>query len=195
MKTIEETFAEQLKEFKADILKAVKARFADDKGLDPVVFGLMLHEGKPALGILEGLAEFFTSDENKELAAQIIKESTHKIKPLALCFVSEGWAAEKPSSEYDAIIDKDGNYREGVVRPVDDPNRKEIVLLMFETHDKEAFVQLNIIRNGDDVTLDEVTNTDWEPKKHRQGRFANLLQDNYAELAQTIKTNLANSQN
>lgn len=195
MKTIEETFAEQLKEFKADILKAVKARFADDKGLDPVVFGLMLHEGKPVLGIIEGLAEFFTSDENKELAAQVIKDTALKIKPLALCFVSEGWASEKPMTEYDAVVDKDGNYREGVVRPIDDPNRKEIILLLFETHDKEAFVQLDIIRNGEEVSLNEVTNTDWEPKKHRAGRFANLLQENYEELAQTIKTNLSNSQN
>lgn len=196
MKTIEETFEEHLKDFKKNITKGVIDRFNDEGGLNPVVFALILHEGKPALAILEGLAELFISDEGKEQAAQIIKETATTIKPLAVCFVSEGWAAEKPLSEYDSVIDKDGNYREGVVRPIDDPNRKEVLLLMFETHNKESFVQLNIIRDGENVSLQEDTDVDWVLKKEkRKGRFANLLDENYAELVQKIKTNLSNSQN
>lgn len=195
MKTIEEIFMDHVQDFKKNIVHAATERFKDEKGLEPVVFALVMHEGKPALAILEGLAQFFTSDENKELAAEVIKEHTSKIKPLALCFLSEGWVSEKPLTEYDSVIDKDGNYREGVIRPIDDPNRKEVLLLMFETHDKEAFVQFDMIRNDDDVILKETTNTDWELKKHKKGRFANLLQENYEELAQTIKTNLANSKN
>lgn len=196
MKTIEETFAEYLKEFKTNIVKAVLGMFEQDKGVQPVVFGLVIHENKPALAVLQGLAELFDSDEGKEQAARIIREASTTIKPLALCFVSEGWISEKAFSDYESVVDKDGNYREGVVRPADDPNRKEIIMMLFETHDKEAFVHFEMIRDGEEVTLQERLNVDWEPKKGNvKGRFMNLLGENYAELAQSIKTNLANSQN
>lgn len=196
MKTIEEIFMEHIQQFKRNIIHAATERFKDEKGLEPVVFALVMHEGKPALAILEGLAAFFTSDENKELAAKVIKESTSKIKPLALCFVSEGWASTKSFDQYESVVDSEGNYREGVIRPKDDPDRKEILMLIFETHNKESFVNFEILREGEEVTLKELSNPNWQAKKGDfKGRFANLLEDNYSELAQTIKDNLSKSQN
>lgn len=75
----------------------------------------------------------------------------------------------------------------GVNRAIDFSLKKEdLMLLILEGRKENMEEQIAQIQG---------VSTQLYKDLEEAGRFANLLQDNYAELAQTIKTNLANSQN
>jgi hypothetical protein len=197
MKTIQEQYQEHLVSFRAIIKDMVKDMVKEHGGVDPVVFALILKDNKVAIGVLAGLGELFTSDQGKDLAAEAMKKLNEEIKPIAIAFVSEAWASIKAEGEYDSVIDPSGNYREGVVRPADDPNRKEMIFINWETFDQQAMDTWEMVRNGDDLQLKKAHTDDWKPKdpKTKSGRFTNILTDNYSELAKILGEQLKNSQN
>lgn len=197
MKTIKELYQEHLAKFKTDIKEMVKDAVEKDGGLDPVVFALVLSGDKIGIAVLTGLGELFTSDEGKDVAAMAMKELSNQIKPVAIAFASEAWASAKSFDDYTSVIDEDGNYREGVIRPVDDPNRKEILFINWETFDQEASDTWDMIRNNGKLELKESITTDWVPKGelNKEGRFANILTDNYSEMAMILQEQLKNSKN
>lgn len=197
MKTIQEEYQAKLNDFKEMIIDSTQEMFKEHGGIDPTVFGLVIKDGTLHIGILGGLGEMFVSDEGKDVAAQIIKKMSKELKPIALAFISEAWASENPGTNYDAVVDKDGNYREGVVRPIDDPNRKEILFINFETHDKEAFIQWDMVPKGEEKVLELKISSDWDKKRevHLRGRFSGLLEENYSELAKMLGDKLKDSKN
>lgn len=194
VKTEKEMLAEHLNNFSDDVTQIITESFKKDKGVNPTVFALMLKNNTLGIGILAGLGQFFTSDQGKEMAARIIKEASKELKPVALAFASEAWISEKAFSDYQSVVDEDGNYREGIIRPSEDPNRKEILMLNFETFDQECFHYFDIIRDGENVSLKKsICSEGWKPKKSEvKGRFMNLLEENYSELAQFVKEQLKN---
>lgn len=198
MKTVQETFNELLTHFANDTVQLVTNIFKDEKRLDPVVIGMVIKDGKPGIAILEGLAPFFRNDQSKELAARIIKEAAKEIKPVAIMFATEAWLSVKKIKDLDNIVDKDGNYKEGVTRPADDPDRKEVIMIYMETFDKEGFYYFDIIRNGEEVSLKKRDCSEgWVPKGTHilKSRFGDLLKDNYNEMAESIRKDLEKSVN
>lgn len=198
MKTVQETFNELLTRFADDTIQLVTNIFKQDKRLDPVVIGMVIKDGKPGIAILEGLAPFFRNDQDKELAARIIKEAAKEIKPVALMFATEAWLSERKREDLDKIVDEDGNYKKGVTRPSEDPNRKEVLMIHLETFDKEGFHYFDIIRDGEKVSLTKREGSEgWAPKGTHmlKSRFGDLLKDNYSEMAESIRKDLEKSTN
>ena len=198
MKTIQEEIQEHVVEFKNEITRVVIKRFNEDKEITPIVFALILEDKKPKIGILAGLERFFSDPDSKNIAAQLIKESSNVIKPIAIAFICEGWGASYHKDEdISKIIDQNGNYIDESVTPKNNPNRKEILFMSFETYDQKAAVMMEIVRDGEEVSLKEMSNNDWEPKKEEKykGKFADLLKENYSAMAEELKESLSKSQN
>lgn len=197
MKTIQEEYQQHLVKFKDQIKDMVKTAIKEDGGLDPVVFALVLSGDKIGIAVLAGLGDLFVSDQGKELAVKVMKELSKEVKPVAIAFASEAWASIAPADGYDSVIDPNGNYREGVVRPADDPNRKETLFINWETFDQESSDVWEMIHNGDIIELKESTSTDWVPKGklNKGGRFTNILTDNYSELAMMLGDKLKDNKN
>ena len=131
-KTIQEIFNNHLNDFAIDIVRFTTGMFETDKRLDPIVMALTIKEGKLSIAVLAGLGQFFTNDHGKEVAARIIKEAAKEIKPVAIAFATEAWISEKSVEEIDKILDKDGSYKEGIVRPSEDPKRREVLMIHLE---------------------------------------------------------------
>lgn len=187
MRTLKEEYKKKINEFRDDVAEMVKYKFMEDKEIHPVVFGLIIKGDNLVMTVLAGLAELFSSDEGKEKAAQIIRSMNKEIKPVALVFVSEGWMTTHETSE--EILDENGKYISEGVRPSNNPDRKEVLMLMFETFDEESHIFFEIKRIGELVELEDYKKGDWVPKSQTKpaGRFGNLLEDNYNELNQILE--------
>jgi hypothetical protein len=196
IKTEQEMFSEHLSTFSKDVVSMVQREFNDKKGIDPVVFALNIKNNKLIIGLLHGLGKLFTSDSGKDTAAQLIKEISKQMKPLAIAFAYEGWSSSVPITEYNTVIDENGNLREGVLRPKDDIESKEVLVIHMETFNKDCCYIFEISRQDDIITLLEPTLQNWAPKKLEiKTKFGNLLQDNYSEFATLIKEQLKTNMN
>ena len=192
MKTSKEEFQEQIINFKEDIIQMVEERFNEDHKLDPVVFGLIFKDGRLGTAMLLGLAELFIDDEGKDTAAAIIKKITKELKLLSVALVSEAWASSEPISSSPSVINTDGEFVEGSLKPKDDQKFIEALVINFETHDQEA---CRIWEITSDKKLKSITNTQWQPKKPGEGRFKDLVMEDYSDFAQEIKKNLKDNLN
>ena len=188
MRTLKEEYKKKINDFRDDVEEMVKHRFMNDKVIHPVVFGLVIKEDKLVMTVLVGLGELFSSEDGKEQAADVIRQMNKEIKPVALAFVSEGWMAAVKKEE--EILDKKGKYISEAHMPRNNPDKKEVLMMMFETHDEEAGVFLEIKRIGELVELEDMKDgqKDWKPKSEQfKGRFSNLLQENYNEINQILE--------
>jgi len=192
MKTSKEEFQEDIIKFKTDIIEMVEERFNEDHKLDPVVFGLIIKDGKIGTAMLLGLAELFINEEGKDIAAAAIKEITKELKLLAVALVSEAWASPEPVTKSPSVINTDGELIEGSLKPKDDQKYIEALVINFETHDQEA---CRIWEITSDKKLKSITNTQWQSKKPGEGRFKNLVMEDYSDFAQDIKKNLKDNLN
>ena len=192
MKTSKEEFQEQIINFKEDIIQMVEERFNEDHKLDPVVFGLIFKDGRLGTAMLLGLAELFIDDEGKDTAAAIIKKITKELKLLSVALGSEAWASSEPISSSPSVINTDGEFVEGSLKPKDDQKFIEALVINFETHDQEA---CRIWEITSDKKLKSITNTQWQPKKPGEGRFKDLVMEDYSDFAQEIKKNLKDNLN
>jgi hypothetical protein len=191
MKTAREKYSNYLNAFKDQITDMVTEGFIRDNGVHPILFALVIKDGKLGITILAGMAELFRSDEGKEMAAKLMRQMAEHVKPVALAFVSEAWMVDYnlKNGEKPDILDEDGNYKEGIARPKEHPNKKEILMINFETHDRFAFHYMNIIRGKDRPELTDYMLEDWTPKEKVEitGKFMNLLEDNWSELEEILR--------
>jgi len=197
MLTVQEEYQKSIDEFKDIVISMVVAKFKDEGEVTPVVFGLCKVGDKHQIAVLLGLHQFFQKDVDKEAAAEIIKQFSKELKPLAICYISECWMTKYDLNE--EPVDKDGNYKEDTLKPSQHPNRQEVLILKFETHDKECNIMYEIVRkdNKVDLTTSTVSQLDWEnkPKTYTRGLFDDLLKDNYSEYAQGLQETLKNKTN
>jgi len=188
MKTLKEEYKQKISDFAKDVEEMITHRFMEDKIIHPIVFGLIIKGDKLVMTVLSGLGELFDSDAGKEQAAQIIKSMSKELKPVALAFISEGWMSSHAVTDMDSLVDENGDYHENAVRPSQDPNRKEVLMVMLETFDEEASVFIEIKRIGELVELEDFQRTDWCKKTSMfKGRFANMLEDNHNEINQVLQ--------
>lgn len=172
--------------FKSEISDIVQRMFADQGELQPTLFALVYKNGSFGIAILGGLEQFFISDDGKEAAAMMMRKFNQEAKPVATAFVSEGWMSTFGKDA--EILDEDGNYKEGVVRPSKDPKRKEVISINFETYNKKAFVCWEIEREGEASLIETDYSLGWEAKASNfNGRFSSLLEENYSYVAELLK--------
>lgn len=200
VKTIREQFEEELVLFKKNVQIMVKDMFEAEKEVPPLMFALIIKEDKLTVAILGGIGQLFVSPEGKMVAAKIMREFNKEMKPVATAFVCEGWARILDIKDTAPYVNADGDLVDSLnKRPSESEDKKEVLMFMFETYDKEASVHYEIKRKPyehDDAELHKVMDIDWAPKKegHVDGLMADLLQDNYDVFAQMIK-NINNKEN
>jgi hypothetical protein len=195
MKTLKEEFEKNLTDFRSMVIEMATDKFNEDKGIEPTLFGLIVKDNKMALVVLVGLGELFVNDQKKDLASIIIKEVTKELKLLAVCLITEAWAAKAPIN-FESVIDAEGNYIEGAVRASEHPDKKETLTMNFESNKQEAFECLQIIREGENVSLKKLYSENWKDKKPgKKGRFKDLVMEDYSEFTQQLKTILKDNQN
>lgn len=193
MKTAQEIFTKEVNEFTDQVTNVVKGIFQDNQKINPIVFALVTKEnGELAIAVLDGLGEFFTSPNGKDKAAEIIKHVGKQLKPLCIAFISEAWAAAKSLDEYHKFVDENGNFRDGVPSPSEDPNKVEVLMIHIETFDKERFKYWSITEKDGQRELKETDMfQDWTEKSGKgRGRFSNLLEENHSEWAKRLQNEL-----
>ena len=195
MVTIQEKYEESINTFKKEIIEMVQHMYAENKEeFAPIVFGLILKDGKLGIAVMLGLGEMMTSPEGKRQAAQAIKEIGDKIKPIAIAFACEGYMTIHKASTPLTAVDKDGNLVSTVLPPSKDPNRIEALMINFETHDKSAFRHWEIDKKR--ALHSTLPGKDWMPKDPtEEGIFTNLLTTNNTELADFLKEQLKTNMN
>lgn len=180
-------YEKEIETFRLETSRVVKAMFEETGSVDPVLFALVFKDNKFGIAILGGLEQFFISEKGKEAAAELMKKFNEETKALATAFASEGWMSIFEKGDYP--IDNDGFYKNPEMRPSLDPQRKEVVNIAFETHDKKAFECWEVVRNEDDATLIDTTySLGWEPKTDdTRGTFMDLLKENYDHISKLMK--------
>lgn len=190
MKTINEIVKEKIDDFRTQVIDVIKTIYEDKKEVDPVVFGLMIQDGKAGFVVLDKIADLFQSEIGKDTISDVVKQMAEKLKLLSIAIVSEGYISESESVK-GPYINPEGKLKEAL-RPSEDPDSKEVLVINFETHDKQAMMIWTIGGNN----LDLYKNMDWSDKTSmQQGRFDNLLNTDYSGIKEELRTLLKDNQN
>ena len=129
--TLQEKYNEKINHFKEMIIDMIDHTFKNEGYIAPVVFALIEKEGETGIAILGDLNEFMKNDSSKDNITKMIKQLNKELKPIATALVTEAWMSVYSGKK--SPLDKDGNYKEGIVKPSEDPNKIEIVMITFET--------------------------------------------------------------
>lgn len=192
MKTIQENINKNIEAFKSIIKDSVEERFKEDNSVEPVAFGLVMKDDKFGIAIIGGLEALFVSNETKRLLPAVMEKLTTEIKPIALAFVTEAWQVIANPKD---VLNPDGSYKTGLSASTH-PDRKESVVINFETHDKVSVTSWLIDRSNEKVKLDLIFDQPLEVKDPKNNdNFGNLLKKNYSEVAQKLEVELKNSMN
>lgn len=191
MKTIQELNQKILNDFDKDVTELIIDLFKSEKEVKALLMTLNKKENELSISIMDGLESLFYNEVTKALVPDIIKDICKNIKPIATVFITEGWMVKKQTSEeISRIIDEDGNYKKDAIKPAEDPDRIEVIMLSFESYKLQKLKCIEIIRKGDSfsetVELKEMTDLDiageWKQKDDLSGgNFTNLLQEDYDE--------------
>tara|TARA_B110000503_G_C7132385_1_gene407352 strand:- start:1007 stop:1612 length:606 start_codon:yes stop_codon:yes gene_type:complete len=197
VKTIQERYEEELERFKYGIIEMVKETFHDNGGINPIMYALVIKDDKLIVSVLQNLHTLFNTDSEKQKAVEIIKEFNAEMKPIAIAFVSEGWAKILSDSEMNNIFDESGNYIDPSMRPGLSEDKIEVIMIHFETYDQCAINYIKVNRDVYPVELEDFESQDWTAKEDAMidGMFTDLLQENYSEMNQWLEKELKQKHN
>lgn len=147
-----------------NIKETARNKFLEDKN-HPTLFFL---ETTMGIGLMPC---FFSNNEEKEKHLDLIKKMIEDGKLSAFIFISEAWMKTMDSiSEMREEYKKHGSIRFS-------PNKEEVLMLQFQSFDKNIFMLSKIIRDGDNVSLGEWKEIDCHNKNGlSMGRFDNLFE-------------------
>ena len=180
-------------DFKDQIHHMVKEMFESNGGINPVVFALCKPEKEGeqlVVTVLEGMAPLFNSDINKEIAAGLIRKTMTKLKPLAIAFVTEAWVIvankdELSNEEFEKM-------KSGGIKPSEHPDRKEVLFITTETHNRENIMSWDITEENDKRVLSKEPFSsemgNWSEKK-MTGKLTNFLKESYVDLVNNVELN------
>lgn len=159
-----------------ELTEHAKKLLRQDGCLRPVVFFVSDDKDDPT-GLVEGfidLAQFFTNDEGKELAANLMPMIFDKLGAFALCQMFEAWTL-KEKSKIDQYRDagyKDMSQIEG---------RAEILGVSLQTRTGTSLRAYELIRDDEGNVVDFITTiTEEDPKsegKMTGGRMVDWIKD------------------
>lgn len=190
MKTIKERYEEELVKFKEQVQDMIKHTFDTDKQIEPVLFALIIKENELSIALLAGIGKFFVNDDLKLKAAEVMRNFNKEFKPIATAFVCEGRATVLEENKATPYVNSEGELKDPMTEAMkDEDNKKDVLMFMFETHDKESSIGYEVKRNPADpidITLEKMIDIEWELKKEELvgGVMSNLLKENYDEFAE-----------
>jgi len=154
-------------------------------GLNPTLLMLCEKDGQLVPCMAPSIGESYNK-ENKDLFRKVVTGIIKELKPVAIAIASEAWMIVKPTKE-----DVDFN-----IPVAEQEGRKEVVCLQFETYNKAELIVLDIIRNGEKITLAIDENLSGPVNKDQtEGTFCNLLNENYERFHKELKETINKSLN
>ena len=158
---------EDFKEWKKYILKTVFELFEKDKGIEPAVI-FVTPDPEKKKKYLTGFMPtgmFMVSNEGKEVLSMVVKKLCTEKPIVALAFISEAWMGSHQGQSKEEI--------KNMPPPSEDPDRKEIVMINFETPFSCEHQIYDIIREeGKGPSIDKKSKVE---TAGIEGRFAHLL--------------------
>jgi len=126
--------------------------------------------------------------QDKRYFIAAVKAAITTIKPVAVALLTEAWIVKRPvGSEIDRNI-----------RPSEQPDREEVVMVQVETYKSAGMHIYDIIRHTTgDISLeyDDKTSSDSIDKSNTEGTFSNLLKENYDKFYREIVESINKNQN
>jgi len=137
-----------------------------------------------SIGVVPAVG-FLYDTENKEPFVDAMKQVIILTKPVAIAFISEAWMVKKAKNDtYDFNI------------PVSkQEDRKEVLMVQIETYKDTSLTIYDIIRDGDEVSLELDMEETKISKENVGGMFSNMLKENYEQFHLSIEEQLKKSLN
>lgn len=181
-------FNEAVGKFADFMVNVGQEMFKADGHINPQAFALVYDNTNPekpfGIGALEGLGPMFRTEAGKSAAAAAIRQAMGHIKPLAFCFMSEAWASTGKMEEGEDL-ERLEKLKSGEMKPADDPNREEVLLINIETHNTEMHNVFRIHRTDTEAILEPKITGEWNAKgEHYQGKLSDFLQECYVEITE-----------
>lgn len=193
-KTIQEVFVEKLDAFTHEVQDMIANEYDKRDEFNPTMFALSMTKKGMDTNIIVGLEQLYSNDNAKDAAASFLKDTAKKLKAVAIAYASEGWL-DNEFSNVDLTINKNGSI-EGFSTKRNSVNSQEVVVINFETFDKQCIRVIKIIRTGTGVKLNLENKFNWHIKTvGAPGRFMNLLMDNYSLTSTLLQEKLKNNLN
>jgi len=175
-----------------EVKKAVNDFFVDldllarnifiDNGTLPILFAFLKQENGKFNPALADLSQLHAHD--KDMYIHAVKALIKEEKPIAIGTISEAWMVKRELKEADLITS---------VHECDD--KIEAIIISIETYDSNILKVYEIIRDGDNVSLEIYKDEVIEGKENVKGSFTNLLQENYEEFYNELKTKIKTNVN
>lgn len=169
--------------------KDFAVKYMSDHGeLPMIVVFLTQNDKKEFVTVVAPQLGLLNTAEDKPRFIQAVKSAIEAIKPVALAFLTEAWIVKRP---VDSEIDNN-------IRPSQEPDKEEVVMVQIETYKNAAMYIYDIIRhtNGEiSLEYDEDLGGDKLDKSKTQGTFSNLLKENYDKFYMEIVENINKNQN
>ena len=142
------------------------ANFEKDKSITPIC---MLLDKDNKLAVFPTIVN---SVEDKEhLSNVLIPSAIQQTGASVLALISEAWMSE-PKKEKDAL--KASLLENGMIKPSEDPDRKEVIILTIETIASSKMIMWSIIREENEEPRLEL-NASLDKDVELRGRYSNLL--------------------
>jgi hypothetical protein len=142
--------------------------------------GMICEGGEYKTFVLNGLERLNEqSDDENDVVIEAIKGFNQEIKPIVFVIASEA-EMYLPKKEIKTVEDLEGE------------DKTRVLSLKFETYDQEMMLVYKIEDNKVKEPVDLSFNNVWRNKEESKGggRFNNLLDENYSELATLLKEQL-----
>jgi hypothetical protein len=107
----------------------------------------------------------FNNVMTKDMAADLIADMVRILKPMALCFVSEGWVTKRSVDD-----PTNGDIISGKTSVSEQPDKEEVIICVMETRSSSVTTLIPILRTNGDVRLGKE-----EKMEGGKGRFTHLL--------------------
>ena len=116
-----------INKLKETVLSRVKENFIKDGSLIPVAM-LLYPNGEG-----EVIGTHLTSRADEEKFAAHLRVKCAVKKPVIIVLISEAHALRVPIERKGEYLDEQGNLKEGIVRPKDNDESKDVIVVSFET--------------------------------------------------------------
>lgn len=185
LRVVEMTLATSIEEwsvegFLQDRRSFIRDTILNDQASVHPIFELVCKaESGEIKSLVFDFANLFSSLENKEIVAQLMRFLVYHFKPFVTSFMHEAWTVKIESTSSASEAQQEAERIMGEYDTFENvPGRKEICMLIMEQYGSEPiFITYEIIRSQDGTAIDLVEIQDFDgANPQAQGRFIGLLQ-------------------
>lgn len=176
-------FNEHVGNFVESITGGITSIFGATQEVPPLGAIMCLPEDREDVGIavVNDLEKLFANEAGKAIAAQKMREACKELNALVCVMISEAWMVVKESKK--DVTDKDGNF----IAPSEHPDKVEVVIANFETHNMTMIKKWSIMRDKDVpyLVLDESSKiSGWRDKDQTKGTLTGIITEQHVNIVE-----------